>query len=110
MYCDQLTDELIEACYDLFFKPSVLRIDLTIDGGVTIVSKRYYQPQPINSYLSFAGTTLHACIMPLLNREGNFPTADFKADRENSVTFTYTFDLSAEDAKLIKDVKLSITK
>ena len=106
----QLTGDLIKVVNDAIIKRPWVLVDITIDGDVSIVKKWYKLPLPLGFVTNTASERFGSVsIAPYLNEDLGDSTLsldDFRSSR--SLTYTYYFDLDAEEVKLIKDVKLSM--
>lgn len=102
----KLTDSMVTILENTVFNRPVGIVDLTVDGDIVVASKKYTLPVPYKLQTSKSHDIYAAfLVMPMLDKE--FSGWD-RFTGETSVVYQYRFDLSPEDVKAIKDVKLKV--
>lgn len=100
-----LTDSLLDVCRNTFYKRPAVNIELTIEGDIAILSNWYKLPMPYVGDLDKGYE--YVLIMPMLD---NTSSSTYFEPGTTEVVNQYAFDLSADDVKLIKDVKIRVEK
>ena len=106
-----MNDDLYAIIMEVFYRPAHITIDITIDGDVSIVKNNYILPAPFSSVGSDGYTNAGSvAIAPYLNLAINEARLNYFEPGKHKVTRVYRFDLDSEEVKMIKDVKVGISR
>lgn len=107
-----ITENLMPVCNAVFFNPPSLLLELTIEGDIPIVENTYKLPLPFSTVhgSGVGGSQWNIALAPYLNfnyGKGTVTIKSFKPAPPKN-TQVYRFDLSADEVKMIKDVKIGV--
>jgi hypothetical protein len=106
-----IDNDLAKVVDMVFYNPPMLTVDVTIDGDISIIRETYRPLKPFRC--SGASEQKNSVVIaPVLSDQSITSTnwiGEFNFGK-TSGTYTYNYDLNAEEVKLIKDVKLSVAR